>query len=57
MEFLGFCIVVAAFIVCDTWIFLRGYNSFLHEAKTNEEKQLHAAIIKRETSAQQQIND
>lgn len=50
MEFLGFCIVVAAWIVCDTWIFLSGYKSFFHEAKTEEEKALHAATIKRNTS-------
>lgn len=51
MEFLGFCILLAAFIVCDTWIFLRGYKSVFHEAKTDEEKALHAAIVKRDTGA------
>lgn len=42
MEFLGLCIVMASFIVCDTWIFLRGYNSFFHKAKTDKEKALPA---------------
>ena len=46
MEFLGFCIVVAAVIVCDTWVFLHGYNSLFHEAKTDEEKAIRAATIK-----------
>lgn len=40
MEFLGSCLIVAAWIVCDTRIFLSGYNSFFHEAKTKEEKAL-----------------
>lgn len=51
MEFLGFCIVMAAFLVCDTWIFLSGYKSFFHRAKTDEEKELHAALIKQKTRA------
>lgn len=47
MDFLGFCIVLAAFIVCDTWIFLSGYDSFFHKAKTEEEKALRNATIKK----------
>ena len=47
MDFLGFCIVLAAFIVCDTWVFLRGYDSFFHKAKTEEEKALRNATIKK----------
>jgi predicted acetyltransferase len=49
MHFLGFCILLAAFIVCDTWVFLNGYDSMFHTAKTPEEKALRAAIIKQKT--------
>jgi len=47
MEFLGFCIFASAFMICDTALFLFGYKSFFICAKTDEEKEIHAARIKR----------
>jgi hypothetical protein len=45
MEFLGMCIFLATWLVCDTWIFLSGYEALFFKAKTDEEKELHKAII------------
>lgn len=36
----GFWIFLAAFVVCDTWVFISGYDSMLHKRKTEREKKL-----------------
>jgi len=45
MEFLGMCIIFSTWLVCDTWIFLRGYKSTFLVCKTDEEKELHRLTI------------
>lgn len=44
MEWLGFWIFLSVFVACDTWVFLSGFESFLHTAKTVEEKALLTKI-------------
>jgi len=34
MMWFGFWIFAAVFIVCDTWVFSKGYDSFLQTHKT-----------------------
>lgn len=45
MEFLGICIVFSTWLVCDTWIFLRGYNATFSRCKTEDEKELRRLTI------------
>jgi predicted house-cleaning NTP pyrophosphatase (Maf/HAM1 superfamily) len=39
-------LIIAALIVCDTWVFLNGYSSLLHKAKTPEEKAIQSKLLK-----------
>ncbi|CAH1387057.1 hypothetical protein [Candidatus Nitrotoga sp. M5] len=50
MGTLGICILVATILVTEAWIFLSGYDSWIHKVKTDEEKALRAAFIKNKTS-------
>jgi hypothetical protein len=45
MEWFGFWIFASTLVVCDTWLFSRGYNSFLHTWKTPEEKALRKKLL------------
>jgi hypothetical protein len=45
MEWLGFWIFASVFLVCDTWLFSKGYNSFFWDWKTSEEQQLRKKAI------------
>lgn len=48
MAWLGFWIFASTFLVCDTYLFSKGYNSVFWEHKTQEEKQLREKVIKDE---------
>lgn len=41
----GFWIFMSTLLVCDTYLFGKGYNSFFWERKTPEEKQLQQKIL------------
>lgn len=41
MAWLGFWIFVSVLVGCDTYLFSKGYNSFLWEAKTEQEQAIH----------------
>ena len=41
MEWLGFWIFLSTLVVCDTYLFSKGYDSFLWVAKTTQEKAIH----------------
>jgi hypothetical protein len=45
MEWFGFWIFWAVFIVCDTWIYLEGHTSLLHSHKTEHEKRIQEAKV------------
>ena len=47
LAWLGFWIFLSVFVACDTYVFIQGYESILHSAKTDHEKELHKQ--KRET--------
>lgn len=48
MEWLGFWIFLSTLLVCDTWLFSKGYNSFFWTWKTKEELELREKAIKDE---------
>lgn len=45
MAWFGFWIFLAIFMVCDHWIFSRGYDSFFQRHKTVAEKELQQLAI------------
>ncbi len=45
MAWFGFWIFVSVLLVCDTWLFSKGYNSIFWEWKTKEEQQLREQVI------------
>ncbi len=45
MAWFGFWIFLAVFMVCDHWIFSRGYDSFFQCHKTPAEKELQQLTI------------
>jgi len=45
MDWFGFWIFLAVFVACDHWIFAQGYDSFLQNHKTAEEKELQRLKI------------
>lgn len=46
MAWLGFWIFLSVFLACDTYLFVKGYDSVLWTAKTDEEKQIREKIRK-----------
>jgi len=48
MDWFGFWIFAAVFVVCDCWVFSQGYDSFLQHHKTPEEKELQRIKIERQ---------
>lgn len=45
MGVLGLCLLFAVIYVCDTWLFSKGYSTFCHKHKTEEEKELRRLQI------------
>jgi hypothetical protein len=45
MAWFGFWIFLATLVACDTFLFSKGYDSFLWEAKTEHEKALHQKAL------------
>lgn len=45
MAWFGFWIFVSTLLVCDTWLFSKGYNSFFWKAKTEAEQKIHKRLI------------
>lgn len=45
LSWLGFWIFLAVFVVCDHWIFSKGYDSFFQKHKTDAEKELQQLKI------------
>lgn len=45
MDWFGFWIFLAVFVVCDCWIFSQGYDSFFQSHKTEAEKELQRLKI------------
>ena len=41
LEWFGFWIFLAVLVVCDTYLFTKGYNTLFWEAATEQEKELH----------------
>jgi hypothetical protein len=52
METLGFCILTSVFVACDAYLFSQGYNTLFFKHKTDEEKRIREAIIKKMEGAQ-----
>ncbi len=48
MEWFGFWIFLSVLVACDTWLFSKGYNSFIWTWKTEKEKEIREAIIAQE---------
>ena len=47
LAWLGFWIFLAVFVVCDTWLFSKGYNAYFWSHKQPEEKELRKIAIAR----------
>lgn len=41
MAWFGFWIFLSVLLVCDTYLFDKGYNSIFWTAKTDQEKTIH----------------
>ena len=41
MAWLGFWLFASTLLVCDTYLFAKGYNSIFWTAKTDQEKIIH----------------
>jgi hypothetical protein len=41
MEWFGFWLFLSVLLVCDTWLFSKGYKAFFWSAKTEDEKAIH----------------
>lgn len=41
MAWLGFWVFLSTLLVCDTFLFYKGYESFFWKAKTDAEKVIH----------------
>lgn len=50
MFWLGVWIFLSTLLVCDTYLFSKGYNSMFWTWKTKEELQLREEVIKNETN-------
>ncbi len=46
MSWLGFWIFLSTVYACDSFLFVRGYDTYFHGFKTDEEKALRKAVIK-----------
>lgn len=44
----GFWIFMTVFMLCDTWLYSKGNDTFFWQYKTEAEKQLQQEIIKNE---------
>jgi len=40
LSWLGFWIFLSVFVMCDSWIYEKGHNTFLQTHKTDAEKEL-----------------
>jgi len=40
LNWLGFWIFLSVFVVCDSWLYEKGSDTFFHEHKTDVEKEL-----------------
>ena len=40
MATLGFYIFLSVFWICETWMYVKGHDTFLFKHKTDEEKKL-----------------
>lgn len=45
MDTLDFWIFLSVCVICDAWLFSKGYNAFFYKHKTDEEKEIRKAII------------
>ena len=45
LSWLGFFIFLAVFVVCDSWIYSKGHDSFFQTHKTDAEKELQRLKI------------
>lgn len=45
MGYLGIAIIISTLYICDTLVFLHGYNSLFHKAKTDQEKEIQRLTI------------
>ena len=45
MSWLGFWTFMAVLVICDSWLFSQGYDTFLQEHKTPEEKEIQKIKI------------
>lgn len=41
----GVGILLAAWLICDTYLFSKGYNSFFHSRKTDDEKEIQKLLM------------
>lgn len=41
----GIAILLATWLICDTYLFLKGYNSFWHSRKTEDEKEIQKLLM------------
>ncbi len=41
MAWLGFWLFLSTLLVCDTWLFSKGYDAIFWTAKTDAEKVIH----------------
>jgi len=41
----GAGILLAAWLICDTYLFSKGYKSFFHSRKTDDEKEIQTLLM------------
>lgn len=51
MDNFGFWLFLSILVVCDTWLFTKGYETLFHTHKTPEEKELQQQAIKNRRKA------
>tara|TARA_R110000850_G_scaffold39090_1_gene101771 strand:+ start:70 stop:240 length:171 start_codon:yes stop_codon:yes gene_type:complete len=48
LDWLGFWVFLSVAIICDAWVFTRGYDSFFYSHKTLAEKEIQKSKIKKD---------